>query len=65
VLGYALGMAIAMTVILYSVNTALPIIMTPELAVGLFALTLFMCAISAVAAIMKVMKIDPAMVFNR
>lgn len=65
VLGYVLGMAIAMAIIAYSLNTALPIIMTPTLAAGLFVLTIMMCSISAVFAIMKVTKIDPAMVFNR
>ncbi len=65
VLGYVLGMAIAIPVIILSQNSALPIIMTPLLAFGLFALTVFMCAISAIAAIMKVTKIDPAMVFAR
>ena len=65
VIGYVLGMAIALAVIMASQNTALPIIMTPALAAGLFILTLFMCAISAVSAIMKVTRIDPAMVFAR
>ena len=37
----------------------------PLLAAGLFALTLGMCAISALSAIMKVTRIDPAMVFAR
>lgn len=63
--GYALGMMIAMTIIYFSQNTALPIIMTPGLAASLLALTIFMCAISALAAIMKVTRIDPAMVFAR
>ena len=63
--GYALGMVIAMTIIHFSQHTALPIIMTPGLAAGLLALTIFMCAISALAAIMKVTRIDPAMVFAR
>ena len=65
VIGYVLGMIIALTVVVLSTHTALPIIMTPGLAVPLFMLTLFMCAISAVSAIMKVTKIDPAMVFSR
>ena len=39
--------------------------MTPTLALGLLALTLGMCAISAVSAIFKVTKIDPAVVFTR
>ncbi len=65
ILGYALGMSIALLVVALSVDTSFPIIMTPELAFGLFALTLGMCAASATGAIMKVMKLDPAMVFNR
>jgi putative ABC transport system permease protein len=39
--------------------------MSPGLAILLLLLTFGMCAISAVSAIGKVMRIDPAMVFNR
>jgi putative ABC transport system permease protein len=65
ILGYICGMTIALLVVWSTENSALPIIMTPGLAALLFALTLSMCAISAIAAITKVTKIDPAMVFNR
>lgn len=65
VIGYVLGMAIALVVVAFSEQTALPIIMTPQLAAGLFVLTVAMCAISAIAAITKVTKIDPVMVFAR
>jgi putative ABC transport system permease protein len=65
VIGYVLGMAIAMTVVAFSEATALPILMTPELAAALFLITVGMCAVSAVSAIMKVTRMDPAMVFNR
>lgn len=65
VIGYGLGMAIALTVVYASRNTPLPLVMTGGLALSLFALTLFMCAVSAVSAIIKVTKIDPAMVFSR
>ncbi len=65
VIGYVLGMIIAMAVVFASRDSPLPLVMTPSLAAGLFAITLFMCAISALSAIMKVTKIDPAMVFNR
>ncbi len=65
VFGYILGMTIAMIVVHFGERTALPILMTPELAIGLFLLTLGMCAISAVSAIVKVTKLDPAMVFAR
>lgn len=65
VIGYLLGMAIAILIVFASQGSALPIVMTPTLAFGLFALTLFMCAISALSAIVKVTKIDPATVFSR
>ena len=66
-LGYALGMIIAIGIVLLTdhLSLPLPIVMTPGLAALLFGLTLFMCAISAIAAISKVTRIDPAMVFNR
>lgn len=65
VIGYALGISIALAILLFSRNTALPIVMTPGLALLLFTLTVAMCAISALSAIMKVTKIDPATVFSR
>ena len=65
VIGYILGMMLALLVVLASQSTPLPIIMTPQLAVALFSVTLFMCAISAISAIVKVTKIDPATVFSR
>jgi putative ABC transport system permease protein len=61
-IGYLLGMVIALAIVALSAHTALPIVMTPALAAALFVLTLFMCAISAVSAIMKVTRLDPAMV---
>jgi putative ABC transport system permease protein len=64
-MGYALGMAIALVILYASRNTSLPLVMTPGLAFWLFTLTLFMCAISALSAIVKVTKIDPATVFAR
>ena len=65
VLGYLLGMAISLAIMMFSEATALPIVMTPWLAAALFAITIGMCAVSAVSAIVKVTKLDPAMVFSR
>lgn len=65
VIGYALGMTIALLILYASRNSALPLVMTPGLAFWLFALTVGMCAISALSAIVKVTKIDPATVFSR
>jgi len=64
-IGYVLGMIISLLVLYLSRNSPLPLVMTPSLALGLFALTLGMCAISAVSAIVKVTKIDSATVFSR
>ncbi|SFV36911.1 ABC transporter permease [Hyphomicrobium facile] len=65
IMGYVLGMIIALIILYLSRNSSLPLVMTPGLAFWLFALTLFMCAISALSAIVKVTKIDPATVFAR
>lgn len=65
ILGYVLGMIISLSILYISRHSPLPLIMTPGLALSLFALTFFMCAISAISAIVKVTKIDPATVFSR
>jgi putative ABC transport system permease protein len=64
-IGYGLGMTIALTIVMLSEHTALPIVMSPGLAALLLALTFVMCAVSALSAIGKVVRIDPVMVFNR
>jgi putative ABC transport system permease protein len=64
-IGYGLGMSIALAIVYLSEHTALPIVMSPGLAALLLGLTLVMCAVSALSAIGKVMRIDPVMVFNR
>ncbi len=66
-LGYLLGMIIAIAIVLTVQRMELPllIVMTPALAGLLFGLTFFMCTVSAIAAISKVTRIDPAMVFSR
>ena len=65
VVGYVLGMSLALLVVYLSRGSPLPVVMNFNLALGLLALTLGMCTISAIAAISKVTRLDPAMVFNR
>ena len=65
VIGFAIAAAIGLVIVDMTAESALPILMTPGLTIGLFALTVFMCVISAISAIIKVMRIDPAMVFTR
>jgi putative ABC transport system permease protein len=65
IFGYALGMCLSMVVVAFSGDTALPILITPQLAALLFGLTIGMCFLSAISSIFKVTKIDPAIVFGR
>ncbi len=65
VIGFAIGIAVSLVVAQFSEVTPMPIVLTPLLAVLLLGATVAMCAISAIASIFKVTKIDPAMVFAR
>jgi putative ABC transport system permease protein len=64
-IGFCLAAAIGLIVVATTADTALPIVMTPALTLVLFLLTLIMCVISAVAAIVQVTRIDPVTVFTR
>jgi putative ABC transport system permease protein len=65
VIGFCLAAGIGLIVVAATADTALPIVMTPGLTLVLFVLTVAMCVMSAVAAIVQVTRIDPAMVFTR
>ena len=65
VIGFCLAAGIGLLVVAATADTALPIVMTPTLTLVLLFLTLVMCVVSAVAAILQVMRIDPVMVFTR
>jgi len=63
-MGYVLGMVLA-KVVTYLLSDMLPILMTFNLIWGLLVLTVGMCVLAAVSAILKVVRIDPAVVFSR
>jgi putative ABC transport system permease protein len=65
IIGFCGAAAIGAIVVRMTAESALPIVVTPALTAGLLALTVVMCVASAIAAIAKVMRIDPAMVFTR
>ncbi len=65
VIGFCGASAVGAIVVKMTAESALPIVVTPGLTVGLFLLTVVMCIASAIAAIAQVMRIDPAMVFTR
>jgi putative ABC transport system permease protein len=65
VIGFSLAAGIGLIIVKLTAETALPIVMTPELTFGLFLLTVLMCIASAVSAIVQVLRIDPAMAFKQ
>jgi putative ABC transport system permease protein len=65
VIGFSLASLVSLFIVRNTANSALPIVLTPGLTLSLFLLTVVMCVISAIAAIVKVTRIDPAMVFTR
>ena len=65
VIGFSIAALIGAAIVQLTAATALPIVITPELLAGLFLLTVVMCVGSAIAAIIQVTRIDPAIVFTR
>lgn len=65
VIGFVLADAVGFVVVKMSAKSALPIVITPWLVVALLTLTVVMCVISGIGAIIRVVRIDPATVFMR
>ena len=65
VIGFSIAALIGDVIVRLTETTALPILITPALLVGLFLLTIVMCVGSSIAAIVQVTRIDPAMAFTR
>jgi putative ABC transport system permease protein len=65
VIGFGIAGVIGAAVVKATAATALPIVITPNLVIGLFCLTVAMCVASALAAIVRVVRIEPVMVLSR
>jgi len=65
VVGFCIAAGIGLEIVDMTADSALPVIITPIMSFGLFVLTVVMCVLSAIAAIVQVMRIDPAVVFTR
>jgi putative ABC transport system permease protein len=65
VVGFCLASAVGWIVVWYTSSGALPVVITPALMGGILLLTIAMCIASALTAIVKVVRIDPAVVFTR
>ncbi len=65
VIGFCLASLIGFGVVALTTNGALPVTITPALMAAIFALTMVMCVLSAFAAIARVVRIDPVVVFSQ
>jgi putative ABC transport system permease protein len=63
IVGFSIAASIGLTLVAATADTALPVVMTPVLTLGLFVLTVAMCTIAAISAIRVVTRIDPSVVF--
>ena len=65
VIGFALASLVGFAVVWFTSGGALPVVISPGLMATIFALTLVMCIVSAFAAILRVVRMDPIVVFTR
>ena len=65
VIGFAIAAGLGAIVVQMTAKSALPIVITPWLMAALAVLTVVMCVASAIGAIVRVVRIDPATVFMR
>src|SRR5664280_1356529 len=65
VIGFSLATLIGFGVVEFTRSGALPVLITPMLILAMLVLTVAMCIIAALAAILRVVRIDPVMVFTR
>lgn len=65
VIGFSIAIGLAYMVAAALADTSLRVLISPQMAALIFGITIVMCVISALSAIVKVTRIDPAMVFNR
>ena len=65
VIGFGLATLIGFAVVRLTIGGALPVLLTPTLILAMLALTVVMCVASALAAIFRVLRVDPVLVFTR
>jgi putative ABC transport system permease protein len=65
VIGFCIAALIDAAIVRMTAATSLPIVITSNLTLSLFLLTVLMCVASAIAAIAQVTRIDPVIVFAR
>ena len=63
--GFCFAALIGLTVVFFTRSGALPVVITPGLMGAIFLLTVVMCVVSAFTAILRILRIDPVVVFSR
>lgn len=64
-IGFVFGFSLALLIMWAELDPKLTITITPQLGLQLFFITIGMCIFAAISAIIKVVRIDPAVVFSR
>jgi len=65
VTGFAVAALIGFAAVRFTADSAVQIVIGPGLTLGLFVLTVIMCIVSAIASIIRVVRVDPAIVLAR
>jgi putative ABC transport system permease protein len=65
IIGFAIAALIGAAVVHFTARSAVQVVITPNLMIALFILTVVMCIASAIAAILRVVRVDPAIVLTR
>ena len=65
IIGFAIAALIGIAVVHLTEKSALQVVITPNLIIELFVLTIVMCIVSAITAIFRVVRVDPAIVLTR
>jgi putative ABC transport system permease protein len=65
IIGFAIAALIGSAVVHFTAKSALQVVISPNLNIELFGLTILMCIVSAIAAIFRVVRVDPAIVLTR
>ena len=64
-IGFAIAALIGFAVVDFTAKGALQVVISSNLIIELFGLTVVMCIVSAIAAIFRVVRVDPAIVLAR
>jgi putative ABC transport system permease protein len=65
IVGFAIAALIGFAVVHFTAKSALQVVISPTLIIELFGITIVMCIVSAIAAIFRVVRVDPAIVLTR